>query len=91
MVTEDTKLIDSHMNGVSTKVSEFASSLRRSLFMEHFALDEEAVADPLSDNLWNEINARAQHNTEIYRLVFRCYPDDEIDRLSIIEEWAKQR
>ncbi|KAK9728794.1 hypothetical protein K7432_000759 [Basidiobolus ranarum] len=43
------------------------------------APQENLVMDPLSDRFFNEIwNNTATTNTETYRLVFRCVPDDTV-------------
>ena len=34
------------------------------------------VMDPLSDEFYNYWSKTAQNNTEIYRSIFRCVPDD---------------
>ena len=36
----------------------------------------EAVADPLSDNVWDMWTGNATTNTEMYRHLFRADPDD---------------
>ena len=43
---------------------------------KHFTKEDLAVMDPLSDDFYNYWSTTAQNNTEIYRSVFRCVPDD---------------
>lgn len=86
MLIEDNNLIPSRMNGLFAKVSKFAQSLRVKLFMEHFGLSMEELQDPLNQEILAKIDNNAKRNAEIYREVFRCYPDDEI---SIISEYDK--
>ena len=42
---------------------------------------EEEVKDPLSEEFWNEIKNRARKNTEMYREIFGCDPDDTLKNL----------
>ena len=41
-------------------------------------VENEFVADPLSDALWNTWTQQASVNTEMYRVLFRADPDDNI-------------
>lgn len=46
-------------------------------------IDAEAFADPVSDSFYKEMwLAVAVHNTQIYRKVFRCVPDDTVTNWS---------
>ncbi len=56
MVVEDSKKINSMMNGEEVKVSEFVSTFRRSLLSEHLGLPENEVIDPLSIEFTNRMN-----------------------------------
>lgn len=49
--------------------------------MEHFDLTEEEAIDPLDANLINRIKEQTKTNTEIYREVFACYPDDTCETM----------
>ena len=71
---------DSIMNGQEIKVANFAHSLRTNLMAEHMGLDpkDKFLVDPLSDELWDKINNTAKNNTEIFRKLFYCYPDDNM-------------
>lgn len=40
--------------------------------------ENDFVADPLSDDVWNTWTEQATTNTEIYRILFRADPDDNI-------------
>jgi len=40
--------------------------------------ENEFVADPLSDGVWNTWTSQASGNTEAYRMLFRADPDDNI-------------
>jgi phospholipase D1/2 len=42
--------------------------------------EDEFVADPLGDALWDMWRSRARKNTEIYRYLFRADPDDNSKR-----------
>ena len=68
------------MDGKPSKAANFAHSFRSHLFSEHLGLDikDEILHDPLNDQLWSKLRERAKINTEIYRKLFYCYPDDEM-------------
>lgn len=36
------------------------------------------IADPLNENAWQALQKQAKENTEIYREIFGCDPDDTI-------------
>ena len=78
MIIEDTNVMVGKMKGNFVKFSKFAHTLRTKLFMEHFALSAEELEDPLNLQTLKKMDLIARRNTEIYREVFRCYPDDEI-------------
>ena len=64
--------------------SNFAHSFRTHLMAEHMGLDinkkedKKILNDPLNDNLWSMLINTARNNTEIYRKLFYCYPDDNM-------------
>lgn len=90
MLIEDSNLIPGKMNGSSCKVSKFAQSLRIKLFMEHFALTSKELEDPLCTETLNLMDSIAKKNSEIYKEVFRCYPDDEIISIGNFEKFCKE-
>ncbi|RKO90440.1 hypothetical protein BDK51DRAFT_33522, partial [Blyttiomyces helicus] len=46
---------------------------------EHLGPDDDAVADPLSNDFYHGLwKATARANTEIFREVFHCVPDDTV-------------
>ncbi|KAI8143329.1 hypothetical protein BJV82DRAFT_612344 [Fennellomyces sp. T-0311] len=87
-VIEDTDTVPSRMNGLPYNASRFALTLRMQLFKEHLGVldsnedmkrQDTLAMDPLHDEfyygVWNKI---AKANTDIYRNVFRCVPDDTV-------------
>ena len=76
MVVHDEERIDSFMDGTPIKCANFAHGLRSAIFKEILGDEEADVADPLCDRLLNRIQDTARNNTEIYREIFGCYPDD---------------
>ena len=74
---------NSIMNGENYKASDFAKSLRINLWKEHLGIEKEEdnnfklLIDPLSDEVWDLMNNTAKINTETYRNIFNCYPDDK--------------
>lgn len=90
MIIEDTNVMVGKMKGNFYKFSKFAHTLRTKLFMEHFALTAEELEDPLNPQTLNKMDLIARRNTEIYREVFRCYPDDEITSIADYEKFCKE-
>lgn len=106
IVMEDSRPLESIMDGQPYTAGYHVASLRRHLWREHLGIIEaqeldgtndpnaqppshamnqeysgeewEAVADPLSDNLWHLWCQQATTNTEVYRYLFRADPDDNI-------------
>ena len=73
---------NSIINGENFKASIFAKKLRINLWKEHLGIDNDneslnLLNDPLSDEVWDLINNTAKINTETYRNIFNCYPDDK--------------
>ena len=68
------------MDGKPSKAANFAHSFRTHLFAEHMGLDikDPILFDPLNDDLWSKLKESAKNNTDIYRKLFYCYPDDEM-------------
>ena len=73
------------------KVGEFAWSLRNSLYQEHFQLTEEEASDPMDPGLLNRIRSQVMQNTQIYREIFRCYPDDQVTKVSQLSSWQANK
>ncbi|EAR88634.2 phospholipase d1 (macronuclear) [Tetrahymena thermophila SB210] len=91
MIVEDTKKVSCKLNGKYVMLNQFAHTFRMSLYQEHFGLTESEAEDPLNPQLLSLISERAKKNTEIYREVFRCYPDDQVTYLNQLEPWQKER
>jgi len=91
MVIEDEEKVTIKMNGVDTEVRLFAHSLRKELYKEHLGASEEEVEDPLADSFNEKMEEIANRNTEIYRNVFACYPDDNIKRLADVKEFKAKK
>ena len=106
IVMEDTRIMESTMDGKPYQAGYHAATLRRHLWREHLGIIEaqeldasqdpnaqpptdcgndvgqgeeyEFVADPLGDKVWDMWTGQATKNTELYRLIFRADPDDNI-------------
>ncbi|MBP3800956.1 MAG: hypothetical protein J6I85_02835 [Clostridia bacterium] len=78
MINETPKL-NSKMNGEDYKAANFAYTFRVNLFAEHLGVDPKnsILADPLSDEFLHLVQNTAHKNTEIYRELWGCYPDDQ--------------
>jgi len=74
------------INGKKFKASKFASSLRKALLSEHLGINklDTRLNDPTSDELHKLILDTARNNTDLYRQIFMCYPDDYYTKFSMI-------
>ena len=74
------------INGKKYKTAKFASSLRKALLAEHLGIHKNDIRlnDPLSDELHKLIWETARNNTDLYRQIFMCYPDDYYTKFSMI-------
>ena len=73
---------EGHQKTVSHKernftVSEAIHNFRVRLFHEHFGADLDAT-DPSGLEFHHRVSERVAHNTDLYRRIFHCYPDDRI-------------
>lgn len=81
---EDPPNFDALMEGENFKASFFAHTLRMRLWTEHIGIelkDKEIIQellDPLNDHLLEHMSNIAKKNTETYRDLFNCFPDDLI-------------
>ena len=64
-------------------------NFRSRIFNEHFNLTPQETGAIMNDHIWRRVIENAKRNTQIYRTVFGCIPDDtvtivgEISRLSV--------
>ena len=79
------------IDGKITPAADFAHNFRTSLLAEHLGLkpDDNILFDPLSDELWEKLNNTAKINTEIYRKLWNCYPDDNMKKFTDLKEVKK--
>ena len=77
MINEQRKL-KSIMDGKSYDAANFAYTFRVNLFAEHLGLNpkDKILIDPVSDEFLHLLQNTARNNTEIYRKLWGCYPDD---------------
>ena len=96
IVIEDQAEVESFMDKQPFQAKKLAFNLRTQLYREHFGINDQMdkidcdVQDPLNDNLIQRINKIVQTNTEIYRQIFRCYPDDQVEDLTQLEDFKKK-
>eukprot|EP01022_Parablepharisma_sp_SALTPOND_P005252 TRINITY_DN121_c0_g2_i2.p1 TRINITY_DN121_c0_g2~~TRINITY_DN121_c0_g2_i2.p1 ORF type:complete len:916 (+),score=74.54 TRINITY_DN121_c0_g2_i2:160-2748(+) len=77
--TEDSEVSVLVTDTEEDKSKGFARSLRIALMKEHLGCNnEEELQDPTSDELWNKFNTQAKKNTDLYREIFGCDPDDKV-------------
>ena len=81
------------MDGKECKVSNLAYSLRVNLFAEHLGLDtkDPILEGPLNDKFYKLLNNRAHNNTNIYRDLWECYPDDTYLSIKDLKEHKNTR
>ena len=91
IVIEDTKQISSIMAQKEVKVNAFAYNFRSKLCMEHFDLNEELCRDPMNEEFQKIITENTKQNTEIYRTVFRVYPDDNVKKFQDLEKFINEK
>jgi len=79
------------MNGSKVEVSELACTFRRRLLGEHLGMKDEDVVDPLEEGFMKKMNEMVETNTNIYREIFMCYPDDNMKTVKDVEEMAEKK
>lgn len=88
MIVEDGHQIPALLNGQPTKVARAVRALRVRLFQEHLGLLDlpftdplvEMLNDPTADGFYNGVlRKQASLNTQIFRELFHCVPDDCVD------------
>ena len=81
------------MDGKIYRAAHFATQFRKSLMAEHLGLNEEdpILNDPVDNQLFSLIRSRAYNNTEIYRSIFSCYPDDIFTNYKILNNTKKMK
>ncbi len=58
--------------------------------MEHFGISRGEAEKFWEENIWVQLHHIAKRNTEIYRYVFGCYPDDKMKKLADITVFEKK-
>ena len=90
MVVKDSEKVESFLAGQRKMVSKKVLELRKTIFKEILGTsDENILLDPVSDVFLNYLKNTSNRNTEIYKHVFRCVPDDEVQRFSYFKEFAE--
>ena len=81
------------MNGKMYRGAHFATLFRKGLMAEHLGLNENdpILDDPVDDKLFSLITSRANNNTQLYRSIFSCYPDDIFSSYEIMNQTKKLR
>jgi len=78
VIVEQQAKVNSTMDKKEYLAADYAKSLRKHLMSEHmgFDINDPILDDPLNNELWNIMKSRARSNTNIYRELFDCYPDN---------------
>jgi phospholipase D1/2 len=88
IVVEDECQVEATLNGKSVTVGKKVKELRIRLLQEHLGLLHlhttdarvRALEDPTSEHVFVEVlRKQASRNTQIYRELFHCVPDDCVD------------
>ena len=81
VIMEEEKNYESKMDNKKFMASKYAITLRKQIMSEHLGIksDDEILEDPLNNKLWSEMISKAHINTEIYRYLFNCFPDNEFN------------
>ena len=77
------------MNGKSNyNATNFAVNFRKTLMAEHLGISQNdpILDDPVSNQLFSLFKNRARNNTEIYRDLFSCYPDDSFESFQSLKK-----
>ena len=79
VLINESKRLDSIMDGQKYTAANFAYTFRVNLFAEHLGVDpnNQILKDPLSDEFLKLVQNTAHNNTLIYRKLWGCYPDDQ--------------
>ena len=88
VIIEEDKKIESIMDGKKYEASNYALSLRKHLMAEHLGLktDNKILDDPLNPVLWMNLISKAQVNSQIYREIFDCFPDNKFKNLAALKK-----
>ena len=88
VLINESKKLQSKMDGKDFKAANFAYTFRVNLFAEHLGLDPKnpILADPLSDDFLKLLQNTANTNTNIYRQIWGCYPDDQYRSFKDLKE-----
>ena len=60
------------------------------MFEEHFGLTPNDSVDFIDENVWNELISRALRNTQIFRTIFACLPDDLVSKIPEIDSFQEK-
>jgi phospholipase D1/2 len=99
MVVEDSNKIDVTMNGQRCQISPKVRELRVRLFKEHLGLIGRPESDPVVQLLNDPVCPEFYHdvlrytaslNTQIYRELFHCIPDDCADSWEEYKRFAEK-
>jgi phospholipase D1/2 len=91
IVVNDTQKTFIEINQKKFQVSEFAHSFRMRIFQEHSGCeDKNDLKDPFSPQFYKAWDHTAHKNTRLYKKIFRCYPDDDIENLNMVRKFAEK-
>ena len=82
-VANSNKVTDTIRKGLAGKMNAYSIPTKAP------KIDPHGFADPLSESFYKNVwQAAAVRNTQIYRKVFRCTPDDLVTTWAMLKEWS---
>lgn len=91
MVLSDKFKVESVIAGKKVSVSKTVLDFRLKVFKEFLGkCREKDIVDLLSENFRKEWEGTAYNNTQKYKAVFGCYPDDEMLNYEIMKKMRKE-
>ena len=90
VVVEDTEMVDGIRAGKAVKLPKFSYEWRKKVFIENFHMNDDEVKDVMDPEMWRKIDEITLRNTEVYREVFACFPDDEIKNCTEVNDYHKK-
>jgi phospholipase D1/2 len=93
VLISDETVVESRMNGNLWPARKFAYTLRKALYVEHMGISpsDEANLELLDDPIKSSWMLRqlSQQNTEYFREIFRCMPDEAVHTVGQVKSFQK--
>ena len=91
VVISDSNKIDSVLDGANVLVSKTVFDFRMKIFNEFLGeCKQKDIVDVLSESFRKEWEGTAYNNTQKYKAVFGCYPDDDMTTYESIKKLQRE-